>query len=400
MTNFRTLYIDMDSFFASIEQQLDPNLRNKPVAIAAIDNDSGCVVAASYEAKAYGIKTGTRVYEAKTLCPAINFRQSRHKLYAKYNRYISYLLDSVAELESVRSIDEFQIYLGNSHSKLSKAVDLSMKIKGLIRKEVGEEIRLSIGIGPNPLLAKIAGKIKKPNGLQWLCKENMPGKINHLSLEDLPGISKGIKRRLLGARIYSIKDLHEMDPRHARLVWRSIEGERFVRALKGENIPINRSNRGSYGNSKVLSPENRSPNRAYLVGRWLLEKSTERIRKYNYCSSRLDVFIRLSDIGVWQDSITFSFSQDTLFFLKEFKGLWDKMILTLDPKKVDFVGVRLSGLIYLQDRSGEFLLNLYPGEKNTREKLSTSIDNLNMRYGKRIINFGVHREHPGFFERE
>ena len=72
MTNFRTLYIDMDSFFASIEQQLDPNLRNKPVAIAAIDNDSGCVVAASYEAKAYGIKTGTRVYEAKTLCPAIN----------------------------------------------------------------------------------------------------------------------------------------------------------------------------------------------------------------------------------------------------------------------------------------------------------------------------------------
>ena len=92
MTNFRTLYIDMDSFFASIEQQLDPNLRNKPVAIAAIDNDSGCVVAASYEAKAYGIKTGTRVYEAKTLCPTINFRQSRHKLYAKYNRYISYLL--------------------------------------------------------------------------------------------------------------------------------------------------------------------------------------------------------------------------------------------------------------------------------------------------------------------
>ncbi|GIS07454.1 MAG: hypothetical protein CM15mP111_0690 [Hyphomicrobiales bacterium] len=68
----------------------------------------------------------------------------------------------------------------------------------------------------------------------------------------------------MGQKIYSIKDLHEMDPRHARLGFgRSIEGERFVRALKGENIPINRSNRGSYGNSKVLSPENRSPNRAY-----------------------------------------------------------------------------------------------------------------------------------------
>ena len=73
------------------------------------------------------------------------------------------------------------------------------------------------------------------------------------------------------------------------------------------------------------------------------------------------------------------------------------MILMLNPKKVDFVGVRLSGLIYLQDRSGEFLLNLYPGEKNTREKLSTSIDNLNMRYGKRIINFGVFIGAPRVF---
>ena len=400
MTRFRTLYIDMDSFFASIEQQRDSRLRNKPVAITALENDYGCVVAASYEAKAYGVRTGTRVYEAKALCPGIHFRQSRHRLYAKYNKYISYLLDDVAELESIRSIDEFQIYLGREHSNLSKALGLATRIKSLIREAVGEEVRLSIGIAANPLLAKIASKLNKPDGLQWLCKENMPSRIRHLALEDLPGISRGIKRRLLGARIYSVEDLYCMDPRHARLVWRSIEGERFVRALRGENIPINTSTRGSYGNSKVLSPEHRSPRGAYLVGRWLIEKSSERIRKYNYCASRLDIFLRFDNFVSWQDSVTFLSSQDTFFLLKQFKKLWSGLNSFIYPQKIHFVGVRLSGLINLRDRPGEFLTNLYPGEKNMSERLSSSVDNLNIRYGKRVINFGVHSEHPGFFERD
>jgi DNA polymerase-4 len=71
----------------------------------------------------------------------------------------------------------------------------------------------------------------------------------------------------------------------------------------------------------------------------------------------------------------------------------------IESQRIKFVGVRLSGLINIQDRSGEFLTNLYPGEKNISERLSSSVDNLNLRYGKRIINFGIHREHPGFFER-
>ena len=190
-----------------------------------------------------------------------------------------------------------------------------------------------------------------------------------------------------------------MDPRHARLVWRSVEGERFVRSLRGENIPINKSNRGSYGNSKVLSPENRSPRNAYLVGRWLIEKSAERLRRYNYCASRLDIFLRLDNFGSCQDSVTFLYSQDTLFFLKQFKILWTRLSPVIESQRIKFVGVRLSGLINIQDRSGELLTNLYPGEKNISERLSSSVDNLNLRYGKRIINFGIHREHPGFFER-
>lgn len=85
MGPFRTLYIDMNSFFASVEQQLDTTIRGKPVGITAMENEKGCCVAASYEAKAYGVKTGTSVAEARRLCPGIVFRASRHRLYVRYN---------------------------------------------------------------------------------------------------------------------------------------------------------------------------------------------------------------------------------------------------------------------------------------------------------------------------
>lgn len=93
MHPFRVLYLDMNSFFASVEQQLDPALRGRPVAITAVDSDSGACVAASYEAKAHGVKTGTHVRDARRLCPGIIFRPSRHRLYVRFNLAVADVLD-------------------------------------------------------------------------------------------------------------------------------------------------------------------------------------------------------------------------------------------------------------------------------------------------------------------
>jgi len=399
MTIFRTLYVDMDSFFASVEKQLDPFLRKKPVGITAVNQDSGCIVAASYEAKAYGIKTGIRVYEAKILCPSILLRESRHKLYVRYNQKISSILDSIAELEAIRSIDEFQIALGGDSAKLESAIGLAVQMKLKIKELIGSEITLSIGIAPNPLLAKIASKLDKPNGLQWLSYNNMPQKIKHLDLDDLPGISRGLRLRLWKAGIYNIQSLYNLDPAHARIIWKSVEGERFIRSLRGENIPLGNTIRRRYGNSKVLSPEYRSIKKAYLVGRWLIEKSSERLRRHKYCSGRLDIIIRIRDLGTWGDSITFASSQDTFFFLNQFSKLWNRMIDSIKPVYIDSLGVHFSDIVFLQDRSAELFISFEAGKQNKRERLSSSIDNLNFRYGKRVVKFGVHKEHPGFFEK-
>ena len=297
MTKFRTLYLDMNSFFASVEQQIDPTLQGKPVAITAVEAETGCVVAASYEAKAYGVKTGTRVFEARRLCPSVVFKPSRHRLYVRYNQRIAEVLDTYAELERIRSVDEFQIALGGSTSTLDGAVALTKQLKAAVRANVGSQIRFSAGIGSNHLLAKIAGKLEKPDGLQWLYEGNMPEALAHLKLDDLPGISKGIRQRLFKARIWDIPALYNLDPRHARNIWRSIEGERFVRALQGEDIPLIETQRNGYGNSKVLSPENKTIKNAYNVSRWLLEKSASRLRRDGYTASTFSTFMRFEPEG-------------------------------------------------------------------------------------------------------
>ena len=102
------LCIDMNSFFASVEQHEEPYLRGKPVGITAMEGDVGCLVAASYEAKYFGVKTTMSIKEARALCPKIILRPSRHRLYVNYNQRIARIFDQYAELEYVRSVDEFQ----------------------------------------------------------------------------------------------------------------------------------------------------------------------------------------------------------------------------------------------------------------------------------------------------
>jgi len=398
MTVFRTLYIDMNSFFASVEQQLDPALRGRPLGITAVSAESGAIVAASYEAKAFGIGVGTRIHEAKVLCPGIVFRPSRHRLYTRVNQKIAAVLDRMAELERVRSIDEFQIALGGSTARLDNALALARRMKRAISEQVGTQLRCSIGIGPNQLLAKIAGKLEKPDGLAWLAPENMPERIAHLDIDDLPGISRGIRARLNKAMIWNMRALYALDPRHARLIWHSVEGERFVRALQGEDIPLTQTRRNGYGNSKVLAPQYRSPDKAMLVGRWLVEKAAERMRGDEYCARRFSLQSWFQPHGGWAGAQSVTATQDTRVLLGIYSDLWAQLMAGR-PRKIHSLGVHLGKVIALSKRSGELFLPLEAARQNRNEKLASLVDRINRRYKTRVIKYGAHQDHPGFFER-
>lgn len=398
MTPMRCLYIDMNSFFASVEQQMDPSLRGRPVGITAITSDAGACVAASYEAKAHGVKTGTRIYDARKRCPGIAFRPSRHRLYVRVNQEIARVIDEIAELEYVRSVDEFQVALGGRGSDLGTAMELACRIKTAIRNRVGSELRCSIGIGPNHLLAKIAGKLEKPDGLAWLAPENMPDRIARLALDDLPGISRGILARLYRAGVWSVPEFYNLDPRHARKIWRSVEGERFVRALQGMDIRLAETRRSGYGNSKVLSPEYREPESARLVGRWLVEKAAERMRRDGYCSSLVTLNTSFMERQRWAGKQPMTSTQDTRLLLRGYEELWQQMAGN-GIGQVLSVSVHLGSLMRMDDRPGDWFAPRDPGLPTIQEKLACSIDMINRRYGNRVVSFGIHQAHPGFFER-
>lgn len=396
---FRVLYIDMNSFYASVEAQVEPALRGLPLAITSTDGEHGACVAASYEAKSFGIRTGTRVRDARTMCPGIIFRPSRHRLYVRYNLRVAEVLDRHAELFRIRSVDEFQIALSGEASELPGLERLVREMKAAVRNEVGECLRFSAGAGPNQLLAKIAGKLQKPDGFRWLDASNMPGAISHLALDDLPGISTAMSERLRRAGITTTDQLCALDPRHARRIWNSVEGERFVRALQCEDIPLQDTRTGGIGQSKVLAPEFRAPTEAYLVARWLVEKACARLRAGGRTASRFGVSIRTIDGRQWGRALKSEARQDTLHFLRLNRQLWREAWPEIRGRKLISIGIQLDGTAPISERNGDLLFGLQPSERHAEERASLAMDMINERFGAGTIRVGRNAPHPGFFEK-
>jgi DNA polymerase-4 len=271
-------------------------------------------------------------------------------------------------------------------------------MKAALATEIGPAIRFSAGMGPNHLLAKIAGKLEKPDGCQWLSPRNMPERIAHLRLDDLPGISKGVSAKLERAKVHDIASLYRLDPRHARRIWGSVEGERFVRALQGLDVPLTSSARGSYGNSKVLSPDRRTVREAYLVGRWLISKSTARLRRDKRVAAQLMLAVQRED-GGWGQSLKCEASCDTAYLLKLHRALWRQQLKDRGPATIFSISVQLGRITRLEDRPGDLLRGLGPAVPTKGEKISQLIDMINSRYGTETVTLGRHRSHPGFFER-
>lgn len=163
VTKLNWLYFDLDSYFATIEQHLDPNLQHKPIAIVPLMSDSTCAIAVSFEAKQMGVKTGTKIYEAKRLCPELICVQAHSNIYTKYHCLIFAEINKYFCIDHIFSIDEGACKLTGKQSQEEIALLLAAQIKEGI-KNIGEYITCSIGIAPNRYLAKIATTIKNQMG--------------------------------------------------------------------------------------------------------------------------------------------------------------------------------------------------------------------------------------------
>src|SRR6201997_5412248 len=159
------LFLDLNSYLASVEQELRPELRDRPMAVVPLLADTTCCIAASYEAKKYGVRTGTQVGEAKRLCPGIVLVEARHEVYVDYHHRIVEAVESCVPVTSVMSIDEMACRLIGREQPLLAALELAAKVKLAVRQKAGETLCCSVGLAPNRYLAKVASDMEKPDGL-------------------------------------------------------------------------------------------------------------------------------------------------------------------------------------------------------------------------------------------
>lgn len=168
------LYLDMNSFYASVEQEMAPYLRGRPVAVVPLAADTTCCIAVSYEGKAFGVKTGTAVRDARQLCPAMKFIVGDHRDYIRYHNKIVEAVESCVPVEAVCSIDEIACRLTGSQRAPEIAGALAAGIKARIKATVGSSLRCSIGVGPNRFLAKMASDMQKPDGFTAIRPCDLP----------------------------------------------------------------------------------------------------------------------------------------------------------------------------------------------------------------------------------
>jgi DNA polymerase-4 len=388
------LFVDLNSYFASVEQQARPELRGRPVGVVPMMADTTVCIAASYEAKAFGVRTGTVVADAKRMCPDIILVEGRHELYTEYHHRIVEAVESCLPVTAVLSIDEMACRLMGRERPLLAAIELGRKVKARIIEQVGPMLRSSVGLATNRYLAKVASDMEKPDGLVALPLDILPEALSRLTLRDLPGIGAKTEKRLNEKGITSMSQILSLSCEQAGELWGSVWGERLWHWLKGEDFEMSETDHlKSISHSHVLAPEMRTVEKSWAVAHKLLHKAAMRLRAAGLWASSIGLAVGfavprgekapVSRFGVptrgWHRELRLSECQDNPTLIAALSRLWASRPSGAEFDQPYFIGVQLNGLV--PDRLHS--LNLFDsldGEQS-RTRLLKAMDELNNKYG-------------------
>lgn len=380
------LYLDFDGFFASVEQQARPDLRGRPIGVVPFDNvATTCVIAASKEAKRFGVKNVMNVAEAKRVCPQIVLVPQSPDLYRRAHNTLMAEIGAVIPIDAVKSIDELTCKLDAGQRKNPEM--LSEQIKDRLARYVGPHITCSIGFASNRHLAKIAGKQNKPDGTTIWTPDQTPQVLYPIPFDDIPGIGNCMEQRLASIGIYNMEQLLSLPPKHMRKIWRSVTGERLWYALHGYDIESGKSERGMFGHGRVLPPELRSIDKAKPIARMLLIKAARRMRNAGFYTSRLMVWCQTFTQG-FGENYSLPVVSDDKACLSGLDVIWSRLKLIIQSRtKIIRIGVTLGGLSRSDQRQLDMLIN-DDFERKKWEQASSAIDALNKRYSKSLVTVG------------
>lgn len=373
------MHVDLNSCFATIEQQANPLLRGKPVAVAAYTTGGGCILTASYEAKRFGVKTGMRVRDGKQLCPQLIILSSDPEKYRYINHKLVTLLSSYTPNLSVKSIDEMVLNLMPNDK--CQMINIAQEIKQRIKKEIGEWLTVSIGIAPNQYLAKVASGLHKPDGLDVIDGDNIEEILRSLALENLCGIKKGNGDRLRLAGIATTLDFYHAEALQLKRAFRSVVGYSWWLRLHGYEEDEKESVQKSFGQSYAL-PKAYLPTQHELhqILTQLVCKMGRRLRADGFVAEGIGISCFFADHTFWQHGEK---QAAGLFADRDIYARAHDILLQAPNKPVRILAVNcfaLNKTLYQQ----ETLL----GDEEKKIRLTQAMDKIHNRWGDFVVTPG------------
>jgi len=375
----RWLFLDLNSYFASVEQAENTDLIGKPVAVVPMMAETTCCLAASYPAKKFGVKTGTSVRDARLLCPGIIFVKADHRKYVSYHNRIIETVEKHLPISRVMSIDEMRCELIGRERDENFVRLKADEIKNAIYRDISPALTCSIGVAPNWYLAKMASDLQKPDGLTIIHLNEIQEKLAKLTPRDFVGIGSRMEARFIQRKCFTAKSIYEISLKDMREIWGSVLGERFWHLIRGVNLADLETKRGSISHSKVLPPDKRCLKDAWPVVVRLLSKAGMRLRDENYYTKELHFAVKFLERAKhersWHECIRFNETQDSLLLIKEIEKLWQQV----PHRKILKVSVVLCKLVPSSNHQFSFF------EDPKRDQLMLTLDKINKKNRSNLI---------------
>lgn len=375
------MHIDLNSCFATVEQQARPRLRGRPIAILNRRTEHTAIVTASYEAKAMGVKVGMKLKEARLLCPdIIGIESDPSKYRYVYHKLLDIMRDYSAHV-TMKSIDEGVIDFHHATPAMQgrDLVEIGHEIKQRLKDEIGVWMRCNVGIATNRFLAKTAAALHKPDGLDVITPTNLRQTLEGLKLTDLTGIAHRNEHRLNSVGIFTPLEFLDADVvTLQKIVFKSVVGRWWHDRLRGWEVDDVETQIKRVGRQYVLERFDLTYDEIVQRLHHLCEEVGARMRSQNRAARGIYVYAKSMERGYWHASTMtqLAFSSDQTIFLLA-RQLFQKA-----PDGLKEIGIHCYELEDIENHQ----VSLFNDQIVRERQVTDAIDDINKRYGDRTIH--------------
>ena len=378
------IHIDMDAFYASVEQRDDKSIAGKPVIVGGTPQQRGVVAAASYEARTYGIRSAMASSRAIQLCPDAIFVPMNMQRYSDVSMQIRKIFHRYTPEIEPLALDEAFLDVAASTKLFGSAETIAKQIKVDIKKELN--LTASAGIAPNKFLAKIASDLKKPDGFVVVPSPCQPF-LDPLPVTRLWGVGSNSAQKLSDLGVFTIGDFRRRNPHELqRCLGHSVD--KLILLARGidDRKVVSNSEPVSISREITFSKNINESEQLKSTLLRLTEDVASTLRRRNLTARTVGIKIRYADFTTITRDQTFSIPTDvTQIIYNVARALLDA-VLENQSFNIRLIGVRLSSL---EDKSGEFESILIDDELTKQTKVDSVVDQINRKFGKTTLHRGL-----------